>query len=153
MELDLRRLLETPDAERMKLLYSMLATVPPLLIFFHGRRIEEIGFRWAPQSFLGKGSRDHQNAVVGIPCTRDHEHGVKIVYPKLRLFARSEYLDSNITPLVSPTTKRIFFRDTFSNIWYMLTSFMVYTDPTDQMFNPLPSPGLHQRQPIVVLPH
>ena len=151
MELDLRTLLETPDAERMKRLYSMLATVPPLLIFFHGRRMEEIGFRWAPQSFLGRGSRQHQNATIGKPCPRDDKYGVKISYPKLRLVTRSEYLKSSITTLTSPTTKRVFFRDAFSNIWYMLSSFTNENDSTDQMFNPLPMPELHQ--PIVVLPH
>ena len=151
LELDLRNLLKTPDARRMKVLYSMLATVPPRLIFFHGQRIEGVGFRWAPQSFLGKGSRDHQNAIVGTPCLRDDTHGVKITYPKFRLSAHSEYPKSNITPFISTATKRIFFSDTSSDIWYMLTLLTDDNNTAEQTFNPLPIPELHQ--PMVVSPH
>lgn len=150
MELDLKTVLKTPDADRMKVVYSMLSTVPPSLIFFHGRRIEEIGFRWAPKSFLGKGSRQHQDAVTG-SCLRDDAHGIKIPYAKFRLSAHPEYPKFPIKPLISPTTERIFFRDTSTNIWYMLSSLTDRNNPTDQMFNPLPLPELHQ--PIVVLPH
>lgn len=151
MQLDLKTLLETPEADRMKALYSMLATVPPFLIFFPGRRFDEVGYRWAPRSFLGKSSRDHQNAVIGSPCVRDDRHGVQIAYPKFRLFAHSEYPKSTITPLVCPTTKRVFFRDTFSNTWYMMFTFIGDIVELHGFFNPVLLPELHQ--PIVVLPH
>ncbi|KAI4122660.1 MAG: hypothetical protein LQ347_006431 [Umbilicaria vellea] len=151
MQLDLKTLLETPEVDRMKALYSMLATVPPFLIFFPGRRFAEVGYRWAPRSFLGKGSRNHQNAVIGSPCVRDGRHGVKMAYSKFRLFVHSEYPKSTITPLISRKTKRIFFRDTFSNIWYMMYTFIGDLDDLDRLFNPVLLPELHQ--PMVVLPY
>ncbi|KAK5695565.1 hypothetical protein LTR17_024582 [Elasticomyces elasticus] len=50
--LDPARLLAVPTTERMPMLLQMLPHVPDNILFAGGPRLEEPGFRWAPQTLL-----------------------------------------------------------------------------------------------------
>ncbi|EXJ63201.1 hypothetical protein A1O7_03648 [Cladophialophora yegresii CBS 114405] len=47
-----KRVSESEKNKRMETFYSNLPTISKQIIFWHGDRLQQIGFRWAPASFL-----------------------------------------------------------------------------------------------------
>lgn len=50
--IDVGLILELPEEERLKRLYSLQKSFPPYLIFSRGARMNEVGYRWAPPSLM-----------------------------------------------------------------------------------------------------
>jgi hypothetical protein len=61
--LDNKKILDTPDDERMLELFSMQDIIPSQILFMPGPRIQKHGYRWAPTSFLG---RQQWTAATGL---------------------------------------------------------------------------------------
>jgi hypothetical protein len=53
MDFDMKKLMSTPESERIESLWTLLGdNVPLAILFISGRRLTAKGFSWAPASFL-----------------------------------------------------------------------------------------------------
>lgn len=57
LALDMDQIAGAQPADRMRVFWSTIQTVPESLLFWRYGTMQEEGFRWAPKTFLGTGSR------------------------------------------------------------------------------------------------
>ncbi|OCT54624.1 hypothetical protein CLCR_02776 [Cladophialophora carrionii] len=70
-----KRVSESEKDKRMETFYTNLPTISKQIIFWHGDRLQQMGFRWAPASFL-----NNSNLYF-----RDWDHGTSAEYNKATL--------------------------------------------------------------------
>ncbi|ETI22936.1 hypothetical protein G647_04730 [Cladophialophora carrionii CBS 160.54] len=70
-----KRVSESEKDKRMETFYTILPIISRQIIFWHGSRLQQVGFRWAPASFL-----NNSNLYF-----RDWDHGASAEYNKATL--------------------------------------------------------------------
>ncbi|OCH84238.1 hypothetical protein OBBRIDRAFT_786391 [Obba rivulosa] len=73
LDVDVLELMHAPPGKRMMTLLIMLRHLPFDIPFVKGRKLDEPGFRWAPQSLMGHGGQlmSVENSKCTAVCTRD----------------------------------------------------------------------------------
>ncbi|RDL30357.1 Uncharacterized protein BP5553_10235 [Venustampulla echinocandica] len=80
LNLDMKRILSVPEAERMETLWSEMPNIPPNMIFWIGPKLQKKGFRWAPSTFLN--GRDlHHFDFAEAGTAKLTPRGLKVRYP------------------------------------------------------------------------
>ncbi len=79
--LDVDMILDLPEEDRLRKVYSLQKSFPPYLIFSRGARMSEVGYRWAPPSLMIpralETSKMHHMADEG----RWHPKGLIVAFP------------------------------------------------------------------------
>ncbi|KAI1366247.1 hypothetical protein F5Y08DRAFT_327459 [Xylaria arbuscula] len=83
-------LLEQSSAERMKLFLRTVKNVPLAFLFVPVHRLPDVGFRWAPSSFLHAAWRH----VYDMPLGRLENDGLHVALPGLRRPSKTALPDS-----------------------------------------------------------
>lgn len=111
LNLNVVSLLALPEDERMPALLAQLTTVPPQLLFAHGKHINQKGFRWAPRSYLApNGVQD--SLEIAYPRTFVDEAGITQSVPMPSLHASGLGLSLFVSGLTfertQPTSSNVF---------------------------------------------